>query len=144
MELVEVLNGVDATLGNGTALPFSSMVADARSLMEWCVANRQNALEWALTHDAAMDESNFTASPLRMARLKTLTSLAKDFGLKTGVDVPIGAPRARERALRSYFDAREWVPITCMRQNRQPSFERALEARRVRPTSLGTLKTRST
>ena len=51
LESAELFNGVDASLADGSKVPWASMVGEARRAFEWCVANRQNGVEWALLHE---------------------------------------------------------------------------------------------
>ncbi|KAJ3068132.1 hypothetical protein HDU98_008701 [Podochytrium sp. JEL0797] len=54
---------------------------------EWLVANKQNAVEWALLEGHAW--LDFARSPLRQSRLRQIVSIGHTYGITIGVDVPI-------------------------------------------------------
>lgn len=95
LELVEVLQGSDATLGDGSVVSWGSMVAEVGALCEWLVANRQDRFEWVLLTTPEWAESGWVNSTERQHRLRNLTSLAHSFGLAAGVDVPIAEVQQR-------------------------------------------------
>ena len=111
-ELSEVLQGADASLappparggrggapsdgpGGAKTVAWESMLPHVSSTFEWLVANRQNRVQWLLLATPAWRRSGWANSTSRMGRLRTLTTLARGFGLFVGADVPIAEVQQR-------------------------------------------------
>eukprot|EP00753_Platysulcus_tardus_P018117 PLAT6724.1.p1 GENE.PLAT6724.1~~PLAT6724.1.p1 ORF type:complete len:817 (+),score=447.38 PLAT6724.1:110-2452(+) len=86
LELTEVLNGFDSS-GPEMTESWESMMPQVELFMEWLVANRQTKLEYILLW--AAEWSDFAWSATRMQRIRTVTSLAHNFTVEVGADVPI-------------------------------------------------------
>ena len=95
LELVEVLQGADAVLANGSTVAWDAMVSDVASLFEWLVANRQNHVQWILLASPEWKRSGWVDSAQRQLRLRRLTDLGRSFGLTVGADIPIAEVQQR-------------------------------------------------
>lgn len=58
-----------------------------QSYQEWLVANKQNMVQWVLLEKEHWKQ--FSRSLERQNRLKKITSISHEWGIKVGVDVPI-------------------------------------------------------
>ena len=95
LELVEVLQGADATLSDGSTVAWSTMLDGVKSLFEWLVANRQNHIQWILLAAPEWRASGWINSTERQGRLRHLTDLARSYGLHVGADIPIAEVQQR-------------------------------------------------
>ena len=95
LELVEVLQGADALLPNGSTVAWEAMLGDVAALFEWLVANRQNRVQWILLAAPEWKHSGWVSSVGRQRRLRTLTDLGRSFGLAVGADLPIAEIQQR-------------------------------------------------
>ena len=86
IEITDMLQGWGPG-GPADEVGFQASLAEWDLVLEWLVANRQNAVEWILLW--AEKWKDFADSPLRLQRLRTLVERAQAFGLAVGVDVPI-------------------------------------------------------
>ena len=95
LELVEVLQGAEAVLADGSTVAWDAMVSDVASLFEWLVANRQNHVQWILLASPEWKRSGWVDSAQRQRRLRRLTDLGRSFGLTVGADIPIAEVQQR-------------------------------------------------
>lgn len=86
IELSEVLNGWGAG-GYSDQASFEALIPLWRSFCEWAIANRQNYVQWVLLE--GKEWKSFSRSTERQNRLKTLTTIAHDYGLSVGIDAGI-------------------------------------------------------
>jgi hypothetical protein len=86
LELTDLLQGW-GPLGPEDATGFEKQLPEWDRFLEWCVANRQSAVEWFLLY--ADSWKSFADSPVRIERLKRLVDRAHAFGIDAGLDVPI-------------------------------------------------------
>jgi hypothetical protein len=85
-ELADLVNGFGPG-GAEDAAGWEAGLAEWELLMEWLVANRQNAVQWVLLDDPGWD--GFGESETRIARLKRLVDIGHAWGIKVGLDVPM-------------------------------------------------------
>ncbi len=86
LELTNLLQGWGPN-GAADVAGFNAQLPEWDRYLEWCIANRQNGVEWFLLWADSWKE--FADSSERTVRLKKLVDRAHDFGIDAGVDVPI-------------------------------------------------------
>jgi hypothetical protein len=97
---------------------WESMLSDVEAFFEWCAANRVNRVEWMLLGDEKWD--SVAHSPLRQTRLARLVSIAHNYGVLAGADVPIGLQQqhawymvkpkqSRHEQIRAIQERCDWV-----------------------------------
>ena len=88
LELQDVLNGFNASQDNiGYFESWEEMLPDLDSFLEWLVANGQNRLEFIPLW--AEEWGDYAVSSSRQSKFKKMASMAHEFGLFFGADVPI-------------------------------------------------------
>lgn len=87
LETTHVANGWGPG-GPGDAAGWEALLPEWEALLEWCLANRQNVVEWVLLEHRSW--ADFSTSPTRQARLKRLVDLCHEYGLLASIDVPMG------------------------------------------------------
>ena len=98
LEFTEVLNGWDIPMfGSSDAVcrvqyceSWDSMFGTLPGLFEWLVANRQNRVEVLLLGNDKWDHyRDLTTGQLRQDRLRQITTLAHQYGVLMGADIPL-------------------------------------------------------
>ena len=84
LEHVELLNGFGKFPSTEN---WEDQLGEWNRVVEWCIANGLNYLEWVLLQDKPWE--SFSQSPLRQARLAKLVEVAHSWGLKVGIDTPV-------------------------------------------------------
>jgi len=120
LELTEVLNGLDAMDSplKGEIETFESMLPQVDLFFQWCIANGQNYVQWVLLNDKNW-EDGFVDGYLRKERLKVITDMAHDVGLRASADVTIALKQqhswhminsARDKNWQEQIDGRlDWL-----------------------------------
>ena len=85
LELTNLLNGWGKS-GPDDEAGWRSMLGEWDSFLEWCVANRQNTVEWVPL--MASSWQAFADGPVRQARFAELVAHAHAWGIGAGVDAP--------------------------------------------------------
>jgi hypothetical protein len=99
LELTELLQGFGPA-GPSDEAGFEKQLSEWDSFLEWCLANRQNGVEWFLLW--AKSWATFADGPERQARLKKLVEHGHKYGISVGIDAPIAfAQQHAFRLLRS-------------------------------------------
>lgn len=86
LELTNVLNGW-GKIGPEDEQGFQELLVLYENFLEWLVAQRQNAFEFAILRGDSW--SSFVYSELRQTRLALLTEIAHDFCVEIGFDSPL-------------------------------------------------------
>ncbi|MGZ3690781.1 MAG: hypothetical protein ACXVAX_04725, partial [Pseudobdellovibrio sp.] len=86
LELTNLLNGYGVT-GPQDAAGWNNMLSYWDNYMEWLLAHKQNGVEWMLLWDPNFND--FNKSPLRQSRLKTLTTMSKNWGINPAIVTPL-------------------------------------------------------
>jgi hypothetical protein len=86
LELTDLLQGWGPN-GPDDREGFLAQLGEWDTFLEWCVANKQNSVEWFLLWAKAWE--TFADSQERMSRLKILVEHAHAFGIAAGLDVPL-------------------------------------------------------
>lgn len=86
IELADLLNGWGVQ-GPDDEASWNSMLPDWELFLEWCVANRQNHVEWVLLWAESWGE--FGDSTLRQQRLATLVDYSHQWCIAAGVDASL-------------------------------------------------------
>eukprot|EP00927_Polykrikos_kofoidii_P004640 TRINITY_DN11833_c0_g1_i1.p1 TRINITY_DN11833_c0_g1~~TRINITY_DN11833_c0_g1_i1.p1 ORF type:complete len:833 (-),score=58.64 TRINITY_DN11833_c0_g1_i1:60-2558(-) len=92
LELTSLLNGYDSNGGHTDFTKWSASLPQWSMFLDWMLAQKQNYVEWMLLADTKKSESNsdrFELSESRKGRLAALISIAHDFGIEVGADVPL-------------------------------------------------------
>lgn len=86
IELTHVLNGWGLS-GVDSRADWEALLPHWAAYLEWLVAHRQNKVEWVLLEKGRWRD--FSRSAERQERLRTLVTMAHQWGVKVGIDVPM-------------------------------------------------------